>query len=694
MDIGKTDLAVANRASANESPASGVAESQSTAALDSAPASSDANSITLFNIQTKEQYDGVIRQLCHGSGVAPWVTGAWDRNRIYRMTQGIDQKMLDAMNRREGIYSGKQIEQIRAMKSSSVYPLMIDKMCRRAEAYVADAFSSVERPDKLRISGEIELTKDQRREILRQLEGQVRQAVRASGGAVLPPERVESMLLAIEDNVRRKLMQRAKLAAGSMENVIYGQLDEGGWRDAFDGLVSDAITLKGGVIYGPYATVDNEIHFFRGKNGKTGPVARKVYRYRWDRRSPFDIFPAAGCRTLNEGDLVDRVRWTPENLLAQAGQPGWDKDAINSVVTKYHEQGFAYFTGFDSARGYAEEIGNVVQRQYGFIECLRFYGHVRGDRLEMTGVPGDTRQIMSNALYHVCSVVCGSDVLYVSVLDPDIDFRPYLFESYAPKCGGLWGKGFGELAASEDAMQAAAARGTVNNAGFVTTPTRTIYSEQLVGGVPLGAAYPGQTYIAKFIPGATQKPVEYHQIPNSMKTLAELREDAEKYAHEMVGVPLTDLGSGETSSVGRTATGFAEIEKNASRSMAFFLYRLEKNVWRPNIDRLNKLNILYHEDESIKTEAEVIPQGVFAELDRRANASRKMEVLNAVRGDPIVTPRKRAALIQSIGEDAEIPSDALPSEDDIAKAEAEEAQQKAMAAQAQQAQSQPMEGAA
>ncbi len=678
-----TDLSVANRASANEAAADSIAQDATEQGVGNADASSvptaSESAIKLFDIKTRDEYDALIRSLSRGAGVAAWVNGAWDRNRIYRQGQNIDTKLIEALNRREGIYSPQQMLQIQQMKSSRVYPLMIDKICRRAEAIVADAFASVDRPEKLQVSPDVELTKEDRREIVRQLQRDLSDAFRQPG-TVITQDQVVEKVLAMEEAAKRKIVARSKVAAGKMEDMVYRQLQAGGWYEAFDEMVKNATTLKLGCIYGPFATRDNSVRFAEVRGRRTF-VAKPIFRYRWENRSPFDIFPAPGARSFDEGDLVDRVRFQPEKLLAQMDSPGWRKDAVESVVRRYHEQGFAYYTGFDSARGYAEETGNLVQRTYGFIECLRFYGHIQGRRIMDTGISGDNRKVDANALYHVCAVVCGSDVLFLSVLNPEIDFRPYLGCSFAPNVGGLWGKGFGELAASEDSMQAAYARAEVNNAGFVTTPTRTIYPGLMVNP-QLGAAYPGQTYVAKYIPGVSQKPVDYHTVPNSLETLSKRRAEAEKYAHEMVGVPTSDMGSDRAAGAGRTATGFAQILKNASLGVGDFMHRLEKYVWRPNMARMVLLNNLHHDDDSVKCEADVYPQGVFSELDRQANASRKLEVLNALRGDPVFTTRRRAALVESIGQDADLPVDAIPTDADAAQAEQAEQAAQAAAAQA------------
>jgi hypothetical protein len=678
-----TDTSVVNQAAANENDASGVASVSHADTPDDIQSSTE--SLTLFNVTDSEEYKSVIESLSRGSGVAPWVTGAWDRNRMYRISQGIDYKLMTALNRRAGIYSPQQLAAIRSIRGAENYPLLIDKLCRAGKAEVSDAFGSVDRPEKLVISGLVKLTRQERRALVEKVKAEyIKQSV--AKGAPMTTEDVLDLAAAMEDEAVAESTRKAQSAAHNMEDLVYGQMEEGGWEAAFDKCVDDALTLKMGVIYGPYASVTNRAKFRRNPNGKMVAENTQKYGWKWDWRSPFDMFPAGGVRGWDEGDLVDRIRLEPAQLLMMKAVPGWIASAIDATVQSFCEQGFAYFTSFDSARAYAEERGNLVHRQYGFIECLRFFGHIRGDRLMATGVPGDNRKVLSNNFYEIHAIVCANRVLFLSVMDPRIDFRGYVSASFAPDVGGLWGKGFGELAASEDSTNAAAARGEVDNAGFCTRPISTRVPEILVGGQALGPTYPGQVFISSAKLGDTRKPVTFDNIDCNLKEFQSLRTEASKEAYEIAGLPYPDMGTERAAGAGRTSSGFAEIVARMLKPMQEFIYRLERDVRRPNVKRLVLLNNAYHDDDRVKTEADIEPQGLFAELSRLANAGRKLELYDRVKSDPIVSSRRRATLLRSIAQDQGLPDSIAPSDREAAEVDAKIKEQEQAAQQAQQAQ--------
>ena len=678
-----SDNSSSNQAAANEVDVDAVnsVSDFSTPAIDN---QSDS-SLTLFNVTDSDEYKEVIDSLSHGDGVAPWVTGAWDRNRMYRISQGIDYKLMTALNRRAGIYSPQQIAAIRSIRGAENYPLLIDKLCRAAKAEVSDSFGSIERPEKLVVTGLIELTRQERKALVEKVKTEwTKQSV--AKGAPLTVEDTIALAADMEDQAVADSTSKAKSAAHNMEDLIYGQMEDGGWENAFDKCVDDALTLKMGIIYGPYATVTNRAKFRRNAKGKMEAENAQKFGWKWDWRSPFDMFPAGGVRGWDEGDLVDRIRLEPAQLLAMKAVPGWIPSEIDATVNSYCEQGFAYFTSFDSMRAFAEERGNLVNRQYGFIECLRFFGHIKGDRLAATGVPHDNRKVLSSNFYEIHAIVCGNHVLFLSVMDPRIDFRGYVSASFAPDVGGLWGKGYGELAASEDSTNASSARGEVDNAGFCTRPISTRVPEILAGGQALGPTYPGQVFISTAKLGDTRKPVTFDKIDCNLGELQGIRQGAEKAAYELAGLPYPDMGTERAAGAGRTSSGFAEIVARMLKPMQEFIYRLERDVWRPNVKRLVLLNNAYHDDDRIKTEADIEPQGLFAELARTANAGRKLELYDRVKTDPVVNNRRRATLLRSIAQDQGLPDSIAPSDREAAEMDDKMKQQEAAAQQAQQQQ--------
>ena len=109
-----SDNSSSNQAAANEVDVDAVnsVSDFSTPAVDN-PSDS---SLTLFNVQDADEYKEVIDSLSRGDGVAPWVTGAWDRNRMYRISQGIDYKLMMGIYRiTRNNHPGEALKALREM---------------------------------------------------------------------------------------------------------------------------------------------------------------------------------------------------------------------------------------------------------------------------------------------------------------------------------------------------------------------------------------------------------------------------------------------------------------------------------------------------------------------------------------------------------------------------------------------------
>jgi len=327
----------------------------------------------MLAVMNNRQIEEGIRKVQMENLAAERAAGVSDRLAVYvrqrfdaalREKTAVEARMLKNLRQRAGIYESDKFRAIRRTGGSEIFMLVTRAKCRDAEAWLKDVLLRPEgRPFDLVPTPVPEPPQDV-------------SAPLTQGGVPPDPAAVKT---------------RAAEAAARMRDLIDDQFVQGGWYDALDEFIYDVVTLSAGFIKGP--SMRKETVRRRRQSTATGlwqTVFEDTIAPRYERRSPFDIYPAPSSCAINDGYLIDVIAMTPGQLRALAGVSGFDVAAIRSVLNEYAAGALKNFrtgaatadTALDAGSGSTTASGSGAAAGgtsiSGKIEALEYWGEVPG----------------------------------------------------------------------------------------------------------------------------------------------------------------------------------------------------------------------------------------------------------------------------------------------------------------------------
>ena len=652
--------------------------------------SSATNSTEIPKIETREEalkkWETLVSAIASGGDVIAHVTKRWQDARNYRMTNGIDTALLYAVQARRGQYDPDKLALIQQYGGSTVYYRLIAKLCRTGVAAINDAFTSSTSPWKLTPGRLTKIPEDRQKAV----SDKIMLKWRTKGmvdGVVPEPEDLRDIANEVICEELEGLHEKNLRASLRMEDKIYDQLGNGSWASAFKDVIDDLCCFKCGCMKGPIPWKGNKLVFKTSAAGRIKPATKTVKMYKFSRVSPFDLFPAAGSSGVDSADFIERGRYKAPDLLQMLGEPGWQDDAVRETVDRYGETGYQYWTTFDLQRAWLEDKGTTPMRMHGFIEVLEYWGHVKGERLN--GAMLD-KTVDPHKWYHVNAIVCSDQLLYLNVLEDQFAFRPYNVASYMTVPGSFWGEGMWDLVQDLDGFTSGAGRALADNMAMCSRPQKIVDVNQLPPGQDVETTIAGGVTQVSPKPGSTTKPIEFINIDAHTSELLEVARTMETKAYEVVGLPAPDLGNAPVGQAGRTGMGMEMILGNQCRGLRFAIFQIDTMIGRRIFNQLYTLNMLYDEDESIKAECDVEPQGILASIAAMQSDSRQQEFLQAAmlpQNADVITTRGKATMFRQRARFVSFPESVVIDDHTAAKMDEQrreqmEAQKKAQSAEA------------
>ena len=578
--------------------------------------------------ELQSQHDKFIESLKQSNNLVGFVTAEWDWAKTYRMSNGIDTGLLNALTARQGQYTGDKLAGITAINGSQLYDRIFTECARSAETYINDAISNDGTPWRLVAQRQAVVPEHMRDGLMKKIIGSWQQ------DAINDPRLLDNdeMVKYLSDKVeeaREEIHEENEKSARLMEEQCYDQFKEGGGWEALHEFVKDLCSFKTACIKGPIPSIGYKLDFVTNKNGTKKPVSRKVVKYLFKRVSPFDLFPNPGNPQMAKGNLTERDYYDAKSLLDMLGQDGWFDDAVRRVVEAYGEPGFQYITSFDSTRRFLEEHGTWTGARKGVIEALDYWGYARGTRIMSNSVKNSDK-LDQDAWYHIHAIVCGGELLFCSLLDDAYDFVPYWCDSFSRIAGSAWGEGIHDLITDKEMMACACARSLSDNMAFCSGPIALIDPDQLCTGQDVTSPTPRQVIQISPKNGATTKPVEFQIIPSNTEAMLKISETMRQRAYDTIGMAPPDMGTDRAAGAGRTSSGLEELFGHRNRGMRAVVYGVDTNVGRQIFYSIYRMNMLYGKDNSIKAECDVEPQGILGAIAREQAGQKQQLFLQTV----------------------------------------------------------------
>lgn len=608
--------------------------------------------------------------------LAAHIERVWERNR--RAKEPMERQMIENLRQREGQYPPDKLQMIRDVGGSDVFLQLTAIKCRAAESWVRDILLSAgDTPWTLEPSGNPELPPA----LIQLIAAKAQMEVQT--GVIHP-----SMFNDFQDWLKGKLQtiieEEAEQRAEKMNRKVQSQLMSGGWFDALDDVISDIVTFKAGILKGPITRNQQTLTWAADYS----PIVQNKLVQKYERVSPLDLYPSPGAVEIDDGDLIERARFTVGSLNELMGVDGYNDDAIRQVIARYGEDGLKNWLYLDSTRAQLENRPNEQLLSHDTIEGLIYWGSATGKMLMEWGVPGPLDPEKS---YQIEAIKIGDYVIRAALNANPLKKRPYYKTGYEKVPGSFWYKGIPELMADIQALANACMRALANNLGIASGPQVEIHSDRLAPGETVTSLFPWKIWQTKSNPnGSGASPaVNFFQPSSNADALLMVYSALERMADNATGVPAYSYGDSQVGGAGSTASGMSMLMANASKALKMVIQQLDRGIIEPSVYRQFEMNMLYDPDTSCKGDLKVVARGSSSLIMKEQLQVSRMQLLQSTANPidmQILGLKGRAEILRETVSGMHLPVDRIvPDADELLNQQAQanmQAQQQAMLGQA------------
>jgi hypothetical protein len=578
--------------------------------------------------QSKKR-SAALQQESYIQGLAAHVKKRWDVSKTSK--RDLEERMLQCVRQRNGEYDPEIEAEINAQNGSDIFIQLTSVKCRAATSWLRDTLlgSGSDKPWSMDASPEPELPDEISQGLQAKLSQELMQAMQSTG-AMPTEEDLASIATNMKDEAMELNREESAKRIKRMERKMEDQLLEGGWYEAFNEFIEDIVTFPFAVMKGP---VKRRRKVMKWEEGKLVPS--EVIRNEWERVDPFNLYWAPWAWNVNDGYVIERHRMTSDDLQSLLGVPGYNDDAIRTVLDEFTGGGLKEWLWVDSARATAEgKVSTEATNTDDLIDALQLWDSISGKLLVEWGVPEE--DIEDQALSYPCEVwlIGGTVIRAVLNYDP-LARKPYYLTSYEAKPGSVDGKGVADLCRDSQSMVNATARAMANNMGISSGPQVGVNISRLPSGEDITEMHPWKIWqfqSSEFNDGTP--PLSFFQPSSNAQELMAVFEKFSERADEDTMIPKYMTG-GHTPGAGRTSSGLSMLISNAGKGIKQVINNIDKKVIVPAIERLYHDNLRYADDPDLVGDVNISARGASSLVVKEAEAIRRNEFLQLVLTNPM-----------------------------------------------------------
>ena len=562
-------------------------------------------------------------------GLASHVRTRWDSSRIAK--RDLEERMLECLRQRNGEYDPDKLQEIKEQGGSDIYINLTSVKCRAATSWLRDTLLGTGMDKPWAITGTPNPTMPP--EILQELQARLANELMIhmqQGGQQPSESELRTMAVTMKDEAEREMREESEARIDRMSRKMEDQLQEGGWHKAFNEFLDDIVTFPYAVIKGP---IKRRRKTLKWENGSLVPV--EEIRNEWERVDPFMLYWAPWSWELGDGYVIERHRMTADDLQALISVPGYNNDAIRTVLNDFATMGMKQWLWSDASKAQAE--GKYVTEAIisgDLIDALQLWDSVKGSLLLEWGLT--EKEIPDPALNYPCEVWLIGNVVIRAVLNYDpLGRKPYYLTSYENLPGSVDGKGVTDLCRDSQAMVNASARSLANNMGISSGPQVGVNISRLPPGEDITDMHPWKIWqFSQSEYGDNSPPISFFQPGSNANELMAVFEKFSARADEDTMIPRYMTGE-NTPGAGRTSSGLSMLISNAGKGIKQVISNIDKNVITPAIERLYQDNLRYSEDPDLIGDVNIIATGASSLVIKEAEAVRRNEFLQVVLNSPV-----------------------------------------------------------
>ncbi|MGI0011234.1 MAG: hypothetical protein ACREAE_07525, partial [Nitrosopumilaceae archaeon] len=610
--------------------------------------------------------------------LAGYIRKVWETNRLAK--QEVHKRLLACLRARKGEYSDSERQQILAMGGADpIFIKLTGTKCRAAAAWIRDILlPHKDRPWELEPTPIPDLPENIKESVLRQVMSQIQEMVQ-QGMQLSPDEQIQFV-----DSVKEKVLSQMSIAADVgvkfVERKIEDAMAEGNYKKAMEEFVEDFVTYPFAIIKGPYYQTKS---FLKWEGGKAVPTTENVLC--WRRVSPFDIYYAPYSSNLQEGDLVEHIRYSRNQIYDLIGKEGYNDEEIRRVLQKHGSLGLQDWIWENFEREKLESNSGFFLKDSDTIDALHYWGYVSGEVLLDWGY--DAKEVDDPIkMYPVDAILIDRCVIRAVINKNPLGHRPYHSACWDAIPGSLIGVALSEQMEDHQKMVNATARALATNMAIGAGPQVAILTDMIANGEDITNIYPLKIWQMKSsLTGNSGKPIEFFQPEIKSHELLGVLNAFESKADDVTNVPRYSYGNEKIGGAGSTATGLSMLMNSAAKGIRRAIANIDLNVTQPTVYQTFVEILMKNTDPSFHADAKVVAKGSAAILIKEQMHENFKEFLQITTNDldiGIMGKRGRAKLLTSIADNLGIDPLVLPSDQEL---EFEEKQQKAIEQQQAQA---------
>ena len=570
------------------------------------------------------------------TGLQGSIRQKWEQAKRAKIT--IEQIFLRAKRQRDGQYEPQKLAAIRATFGGDYTPvwmMVTETKCRAAESWIKDILLQPnEQPWDLQPTTMPDLPEEIDAQIMNHTMQELYQRAQLMAQERNIPFNVYEFIASVKDlmpeirqHIRKQTKKKAKEAAERMKEKIADQLEEGGWTDALEECVHDIITYGICFLKGPLLSKDL---LRRSKQdtttGKwTSNIESEVIP-KWQRRSPFNVYPAPDAVGVEDSYVIDLINLTPKALSDMIGVPGYSDSEIRACLTEYRTGGLREWTAIATEKARLEGRETMAVWESEKIDCLHYMGSAQGQHLIDWGM--DPSEITDPVIeYNIEAWMIGTHIIK-AMMNPDpLQKKPICKACFNDDPDSFWGRGgVPNLIEDIQTICNSLARAIVNNVGIAAGPQVEFDKDRLAGNVP--QLVPWKVWISTGNQIRQNPAVSFYMPPLIADRLQILYEFFMKLADEDSGIPRYAHGETQVGGAGRTASGLSMLMTHAARGVKMFIKNLDKGIIQQSVQKQFYYNLDYEElDEDLIGDVKVVAKGSSSMIAKEQQSVRRTEFM-------------------------------------------------------------------
>lgn len=612
--------------------------------------------------------------------VAGHVRSRFDMFKRHREESNLDNKMLDALRSYNGEYSAKKLSEIRQFGGSEVFSKITSVKCRGATALLRDVFVGGDKPWEVAPTPDPTTPDD----ISANIEQLVAVEMQGMVGRGIPvdPIAMEQRRTQLYAAAKKATLKTAKETAKRVDTKLHDILTEGGFYKALVEFLIDLPIFPAAYIKGPVVRIKEDVSWV---NGQAAVTKRPMLC--WHRVNPMDIYRTPGVSDIADAEIIEKTRFTRADLSALIGLPGYDEEAIRSLLVDYPNGYAEPQVSIDSERTDLENREENTRNESGMYEGYEYNGSIQGSKLRDKGF--DTKLIPDEAVdYAVTAWVIGPVTIKIQI-NPNPKKRHYYYgTAFEQVPGSVEGHGIPNIIEDAQSIANATLRSLVNNMSISSGPQVGVNEDRLSPSCNADSLYPWKRWRFNSDPmGSSEKPLMFFQPDSHAAELLNVYKEMTQIADEVSAIPRYMSGSDKVGGAGRTASGLSMLMNNASKVLQNVAASVDRDVMDPLLQNLYDMVMLTDTTGMFRGDERIVVRGVQVAAQKEQDRMRRLEFLQ-ITGNPmdaqIIGPTGRASILRSLAQDLGLPEESIVPTDEEIKAVQQgiEAQQQA-AAQAQ-----------